>query len=390
MKKDEAVKLIEQAREHFYNNLYDSAAALYLKAYTLDKDSFDSQDFSDMGNSYYEIDNFATAAIYLEKAIEIETNTGGLLLLYAQIADTYERAKNYQKAIDNLEKMAELYIDDSHFKGAELEAGFENLFLGTTYFKIAGLYFIEGRKEEGLDYLGRAIDFGHNGAKEEFKEKTNQDYVSAKEQTQALIKKATRYYIDDNYELAAKTFKEAFIIIPEVFESFDLFAMGISCYYTKDYRMAKSCLEGTMVLETNKNRQFYACFFLSHIYKKQHDKEMATALMANPFSLANNHFDKSIAYFEHGRVEDTMGNPRKAIDSFHKSIDHLLQHLSHTEADVMAGKVKYDTLGKIYFNIAITLYKFKNKDWEKIDSYMQKAALCGYKTGVELKVNSEQ
>ena len=117
---------------------------------------------------------------------------------------------------------------------------------------------------------------------------------------------------------------------------------------------------------------------------------MAIALMANPFSLANNHFDKSIAYFEHGRVEDTMGNPRKAIDSFHKSIDHLLQHLSHTEADVMAGKVKYDTLGKIYFNIAITLYKFKNKDWERIDSYMQKAALCGYKTGVELKVNSEQ
>lgn len=386
MKKDEAVKLIEQAQEQFYKSLYESAAALYLQAYILDEDSFDSQDFSNMGNSYYEINCFATAAKYLEKAIEIETNTSGLLMLYAQIADTYERAINYSKAIESLEKMTELYINDSRFTGLELEAGFENLFIGTTYFKIANLYFIEGRKEEGLDYLGRAIDYGHNGAKEVYKEKTNQDYVSAKEQTQALIKEATRYFIDDNYELAAKTFKEAFIIIPEVFESFDLFAMGISCYYTNDYRMAISCLEGTMVLETDINRQFYAYFFLSHIHKMQHDNEMAIALMENPFSLAKNHFDKSIAYFEHGRVEDTVGNPHKAIDSFHKSIDHLLQHLSHTEADVMAGKVKYEILGKIYFNIAITLYKFENKDWEKIDSYMQKAALCGYKTGVELKV----
>lgn len=390
MKKDKAVKLIEQAREHFYNEMYDSAVALYLEAYTISDASFESQDFSDMGNSYYEIENFAAAALYFEKALAMESNSGELLMLYAQIADAYERVEDYRRAIDSLKKMAQVYIDDSSLAGLELEVGFENLFLGTTYFKIASLYFIDGRKEEGIDYLGRSIDFGHRGAKEEYKQKTKQNYVSGKEQTQRLIKKATKLFIEDNYEQASKTFKKAFIIIPEVFESFDLFAMGIACYYVKDYHMAKSCLEGTVVLETDKNRQFYACFFLSHIHKKLHDEELASALLANPFSLANNHFDKSIAYYEHGRVEDTVGDPHKAIESFHTSINHLLQHLSHTEADVMAGKVKYDTLGKIYFNIAITLYKLKNRDWEKIDSYMEKAALCGYKTGVELKVNSEQ
>ena len=390
MKKDEAVKLIEQAREHFFKHLYNSAAALYLEAYTINKASFESQDFTYMGNSYYEIDNFAAAAIYLEKAIEMETNTGELLLLYAQIGDTYERANNYPKAIDSLKTMTRIYIKDASYTGFEIEAGFENLFLGTSYFKIADLYFINGRKDEGLNYLGRAIDFGHEGAKLAYKEKTNQDYVSAKDETQELIKEATRYFIDDNYELAAKTFKEAFIIIPEIFESFDLFAMGISCYYTQDYYLAKTCLEGTAVLETDLNRQFYAYFFLSNMYKELNEDEKASHFLAQPFILSTNHFDKSIAYYEHGRVEDTVGDPHKAIESFHTSINHLLQHLSHTEADVMAGKVKYDTLGKIYFNIAITLYKLKNRDWEKIDSYMQKAALCGYKTGVELKVNSEQ
>ena len=181
MKKDKAVKLIEQAREHFYNEMYDSAAALYLEAYTISDASFESQDFSDMGNSYYEIENFAAAALYFEKALAMESNSGELLMLYAQIADAYERVEDYRRAIDSLKKMAQVYIDDSSLAGLELEVGFENLFLGTTYFKIASLYFIDGRKEEGIDYLGRSIDFGHRGAKEEYKQKTKIGRASCRE-----------------------------------------------------------------------------------------------------------------------------------------------------------------------------------------------------------------
>ena len=51
---------------------------------------------------------------------------------------------------------------------------------------------------------------------------------------------------------------------------------------------------------------------------------------------------------------------------------------------VMAGVVKNEELGNIYFNVAITLYKFKNKDWDMIDKSKKMSALCGYKAGAIL------
>lgn len=384
MKKDEANKLIEQAREHYTNQLYNFAAKLYLEAYSICDAPFRRDDFTKMGDSYYEINDFAAAATYYEKAIVMETRVGELLMLYAQVADSYERALDYPNAIDYFKKMVDLYVGDNSICEQEREIGFDNPFLGAANFKIATLYFKYGRKEEGLYYLGRSIDFGHKGAKETYHEKTNQTYVSGKEQTQKLIKKATKLFIEDNYEQADKIFKEAFIIIPDVFESFDLFAMGIASYHTNDFYMAKTCLKATIILDEDKNRQFYAFFFLSHIYKQLCNDEKASRYLAQPFALSKNNYDKSIAYYQHARVADTIGELDRAIESFKTSITHFLQHLSHTEADVMAGVVKNEELGNIYFNVAIVLYKFKNKDWGMIDKYKKMSALCGYKAGAIL------
>lgn len=384
MKKDDANKLIEQARKHYNNQLYNFAAKLYLEAYSICDAPFRLDDFSKMGDSYYEINDFASAATYYEKAIVMETRIGELLMLYAQVSDSYERAFDYQNAIDNFKKMVDIYADDKSICEQEREIGFESPFLGASYFKIATLYFKYGRKEDGLYYLGRSIDFGYKEAKEVYHEKTNQTYVSAKEQTQELIKKANKLFIEDNYEQADKVFKEAFIIIPDIFESFDLFAMGIASYYTSDYYMAETCLKATIVLEEDKNRQFYACFFLSHIYKQLSNNEKAYRYFAQPFALSKNYYDKSIAYHQHARVADTIGELDEAIESFKISITHFLQHLSHTEADVITGVVENEELGNIYFDVAITLCKFKDKDWDMIDKYKKMSALCGYKTGVIL------
>lgn len=383
MNKEESNELIEQARELYKSQLYDVAAEFYQAAYDISDAPFKVEDFNKMADSYYEINNFEAAAIYLKRAIDIQSNVGELLLLYVQLADTYERASNEDEAVEVYKKLLRIYVEDKSISGADLEMGFASPFLSAINYKIAKLYLRQDKVEDGLEYLCRSIDFGHEEAKKEYKKITSLTYVSGKEETLSYIQKATRYFFDQDYTKAAKEYKNAFIIIPEVFESFDLFGMGISCYHIQDYSMADTCLHGAAVLEEeNIRRKFYSYFLLSHLQKKLNNEEKASHYLAQPFALSKDNYDKSIAYYQYGKVADALGNPQEAIDNYKIAITHFLDHLSSTKAYVMAGEVKNEELGELYFNIAITLYKVENGSRDNIAAYMKKAALCGYKSAI--------
>ena len=169
MNKEESNELIEQARELYKSQLYDVAAEFYQAAYDISDAPFKVEDFNKMADSYYEINNFEAAAIYLKRAIDIQSNVGELLLLYVQLADTYERASNEDEAVEVYKKLLRIYVEDKSISGADLEMGFASPFLSAINYKIAKLYLRQDKVEDGLEYLCRSIDFGHEEARKEYK-----------------------------------------------------------------------------------------------------------------------------------------------------------------------------------------------------------------------------
>lgn len=390
MRKVEANKFIEQARELYSSQLYDVAAEFYQAAYDISDALFEVEDFNKMGNSYYEIDQFEAAAIYLQRAIDMQTNVDQLLLLYVQLADAYERANNEDEAINVYKKLLRVYVEDKSISGADLEMGFTSPFLGAINYKIAKLYFKQHKEEDGLDYLGRSIDFGHKEAKKEYKKITSTNYVSGKEETLSYIQKASKHFFDHDYTSAAIEYKNAFIIIPEVFESIDLFGMGVSCYHTQDYTMAQTCLEGAAVLESkNIKRKFYSYFLLGHLQHTLNNKEKAKNSLIQPFLLSKNTYEESMAYYQYGKIQDSLYNLHDAVYNYKLAIKYFLDHLSSTEADVMAGAVKNKELGELYFDIAVSLYRIEDVSRDRIAAYMKKSALCGFKSAIVITKSYE-
>jgi hypothetical protein len=71
----------------------------------------------------------------------------------------------------------------------------------------------------------------------------------------------------------------------------------------------------------------------------------------------------------------------KAITAYEKSSKYYLKDISASINEVMKGKIEDETLGEIFWNIAVS--SAKNNEFKKADNFTIKSALCGYDEAIE-------
>ena len=100
----EAKKMVDKARQNYFDELYNLSADTYQKAYDLCPEAVDCFALRLMGTAYYSSDNYSYAIKYLEKAANCERNNKTLSFIFLDLGNAYYEVGDYENAILNIQK----------------------------------------------------------------------------------------------------------------------------------------------------------------------------------------------------------------------------------------------------------------------------------------------
>jgi hypothetical protein len=196
-----------------------------------------------------------------------------------------------------------------------------------------------------------------------------------------LLNKAREYYNNELYVLSSKTYQKAFDLCPEKANCIDLSNMGIAYSYNNNYENAIKFLEKALRCETNKPELYLIFGELGKIFYEINEPEKAILYFQKAITVSSENSDYYWCYFGIALNYSHMEKYDKAITAYEKSSKYYLKDISASINEVMKGKIEDETLGEIFWNIAVS--SAKNNEFKKADNFTIKSALCGYDEAIE-------